>query len=362
MHPDVTKGGDGAGVSGQRSSRLRMILRFTLSILLLVAIFAGAIPRFASYSDALRNMAHVSPTWWVLVALMTVCAQVGGVWVYQAALPGLRFFDGLTEIETTSAIASTVPGGGAVAIGMTYRMFTSFGFGDVPISAAIMVTGIWNLGAKFSLPIVAVALLAVTTHPPAVVTATAVLGVIVMAAAGVGLWFVLRSERMARSVGSTADRLVNRVRRRRRPRQSNDNRIERALADFRSRVTDIVRLRGWRLTAVTLADQAFMIVLVLFIVRAVGISPGRVGFAAVLTSFALARFAGAVPITPGGLGTLDSAFIGTLAAFGAKTPQALAADLLWRACTYLLPIILGTVTYLLWIRREASRRQVPSVP
>jgi uncharacterized protein (TIRG00374 family) len=70
----------------------------------------------------------------------------------------------------------------------------------------------------------------------------------------------------------------------------------------------------------------------------------------VLLSFAVARLAGAIPVTPGGLGTVDAAFIGMLTAFGASSSDALAADLVWRATTYVPPIVIGIVTYLLWKR------------
>jgi uncharacterized membrane protein YbhN (UPF0104 family) len=47
---------------------------------------------------------------------------------------------------------------------------------------------------------------------------------------------------------------------------------------------------------------------------------------------------------------VDAAFTGMLIASGATANQALAADLVWRATTYLLPIFLGIVTYVLWRR------------
>jgi uncharacterized membrane protein YbhN (UPF0104 family) len=52
------------------------------------------------------------------------------------------------------------------------------------------------------------------------------------------------------------------------------------------------------------------------------------------------------------MGTIDSAFIGMLAAFGTSASRALAADVVWRLATYLAPILLGILTYLIWIRRE----------
>lgn len=59
------------------------------------------------------------------------------------------------------------------------------------------------------------------------------------------------------------------------------------------------------------------------------------------------------PSLGGSPGTVDAAFTGVLTAFGAKSSQALAADLIWRLTTYFLPILLGIVTYVVWMRREA---------
>jgi hypothetical protein len=94
------------------------------------------------------------------------------------------------------------------------------------------------------------------------------------------------------------------------------------------------------------------LVLVIVMVRTVGIASGQVSFAAVLTAFAAARLVGGLSITPGGLGRFDATFAGMLTAFGAKSSQALAVDLIWRLTTYFFPILLGIVTYIIWIRRE----------
>jgi uncharacterized protein (TIRG00374 family) len=94
----------------------------------------------------------------------------------------------------------------------------------------------------------------------------------------------------------------------------------------------------------------------------VGITAGRVTFVAVFTSFAVARLAGAIPVTPGGLGTVDAAFVSLMTAFGASSSRALAADLIWRVTVYFLPIIPGLVTYVLWLRRHDRdvRRAAPA--
>ncbi len=299
-------------------------------------------------------MTHLQAGWWAAIAGVALINQISGVWPYQAALPGLRFWDGFLEIETTGAIANTVPAGGAVAIGMTYKMFSSYGYSAVDISTAIIVTGIWNFAVKLGLPIAAVALLALTTHPTARVFDAAVAGIAAIIVVGVAVWLLFRFTAGTHWLVRRADRLVNWVRHL--VGKPPTDRVERSLSDFKSQTTDIVRRRGWMLTGTTLANQLVGFALVLIIVRAVGITTGQVTYIAVFTSFAVARLAGAIPITPGGLGTLDAAFLSLMTAFGASSSRALAADLIWRLVVYFLPIIPGVVTYIIWLpRRDGAR-------
>jgi len=336
----------------------RKVLSAIASFALLVLIFVGVIPKFTSYSDTWSHMAGLGTWWWVAIAVAATVNQISIVWPYQAVLPGLRFRHGFLETETTSAISSTVPAGGAVAIGMTYKMFSSFGFSDLSISTVVVVTGVWNLGAKLALPVVAVTLLAVTAHPPRGALAAAAVGVVVLIVAGVALWLVFRSESSARWLGHLADHLVNWVLHF--FHKVEGDRAEKAVLHFRSQTLETARSRGWLLTWAVLANQLTLLVLVLIGVRAVGITSAQVGFAAVLTSFAVARLAGAVPITPGGLGTIDAAFVAMLTTFGTNASHALAADFIWRLTTFLPPLVLGVVSYLIWLRREERILKLPA--
>ena len=332
------------------TKRRHKVLGGAASLVLLVVILVEVVPKFASYSRAWAAMSHLNTWWWAAIAGVALVNQVSGVWPYQAALPGLRFWDGFLEIETTGAIANTVPAGGAVAIGMTYKMFSSFSFSPVDISTAVVATGLWNFAAKLGLPVAAVALLAITAHPTARVLDAAIAGIVAMVVAGVALWLVFRFATGGRRLGRLADRVINWVRHL--FGKPPTDRIERSLSDFKDQTTETLRRRGWLLTWTTLANQLVGFLLLLIIVRAVGITAGQVTYIAVFTSFALARLAGAIPITPGGLGTLDAAFISLMTAFGASSSRALAADLIWRLMVYLLPIIPGIATYVIWLRRR----------
>ena len=326
----------------------RRIAGALVSLALILLIFLGVIPQFASYQSAWAAIQNMSPGWWVAIVAAATLNQVSFVWPYQAVLPHLRFSHGFMETQASTAVSETVPAGGAVAIGLTFRMFGSFGFSNVAITTAVATTGIWNLAFKFGLPIVAVVLVAVTGQTTGGAVGAALAGVVVIAVCGVTLWLVFRDADSARWVGRLGDRILNWLLHFFGKPKSDG--VERAVLHFRGQTTDMVHQRGWLLTAAVLASQLAVFVLVLFCTRAVGIPAGQVSFLAVLLSFAVARLAGAIPVTPGGLGTVDAAFIGMLTAFGASSSDALAADLVWRATTYVPPIVIGIVTYLLWKR------------
>ena len=49
-------------------------------------------------------------------------------WANMAALPGLKLGHAAVVTQTTTSIANTLPGGGAIAIGLTYSILHSWGF------------------------------------------------------------------------------------------------------------------------------------------------------------------------------------------------------------------------------------------
>jgi putative heme transporter len=339
-------------------ARWHKILGVGASFVLLIFILVGVIPRFASYSGAWADLTQLNVWWWVAIAVAAAINQISGVWPYQAALPGLRTQDGFVLIETSAAISNTVPAGGAVAIGMTYRMLSSFGFSGVDISTAVITTGIWNVAAKLGLPLAAVGLLSITSHSTATVRGAALAGVVALLIAAALLWVLFRSASGAQRIGRLTDRAVNRVGGIfRRPAT---DRVERSIVGFKTQTVRTMHSRGWLLTWTTLANQLAGFLLVLIIVRAIGIRSGEVTLIAVFTSFAIARLAGAIPVTPGGLGTLDATFVSLMTTFGTSSSRALAVDLVWRLMVYFLPILPGIVTYLIWIRTlgGSARRHV----
>ena len=80
-----------------------------------------------------------------------------------------------------------------------------------------------------------------------------------------------------------------------------------------------------------------------------------------LAAFAFVRLLTVLPVTPGGLGVTELGLVGVLAdgAGHQVTVQVIAAVLLFRALTYLLPIPLGAIAWLTWQHAPGLIRSSP---
>jgi uncharacterized protein (TIRG00374 family) len=91
-------------------------------------------------------------------------------------------------------------------------------------------------------------------------------------------------------------------------------------------------------------------------VRAFGHTLGPDGL---LVPYGIAAVLAALPITPGGLGVVEASLIPALVGFSTPRGVAILGVLAWRAITFLLPIPIGGISYLLLLQRQ--RRAAPAV-
>jgi uncharacterized protein (TIRG00374 family) len=159
------------------------------------------------------------------------------------------------------------------------------------------------------------------------------------------LWLILRSEASARRIGDLGNRLLGPINRRRA--QPLDA-VGMSL-DLRNSTSDVV-LGRWRWVTVSnyLVVVAQFAVLWFSIRGVLGDQPTTLTLAGAFAAFAISRMASMIPVTPGGLGTVDAALIALLTTFGLTNEQAVAATLVWRACSWVPQVCLGVVTFLYW--------------
>src|SRR3954452_1841326 len=198
---------DPAPPERQQRPLWRRVLGPAFSVALLVAVFVWFLPKFTSITDVWTSVLSMS---WVQVAVLLVAA-VWNLATYQfvvlSTMPGLTFRQAFVSTETTTAVSNTVIGGAAISLGLTYAMNTSWGFSRSRTSVALLVSGLWNNFAKLGLPVLAVAVLALSAPPsPGRITAgLAGLGALVVAVVLLGA--LLRSRESAARIGITAGRI-----------------------------------------------------------------------------------------------------------------------------------------------------------
>jgi uncharacterized protein (TIRG00374 family) len=336
-----------------------VVVSTAVTVAVLAVVFLGVFPKVADYSQAWASIQQMPTGYVVALVVATVVNLAVYVWPLQAALPGLGYGPGFVVRQTSFAISNAVPAGGAVGLGVQYGMLDSYGIGAAAAASAIAIVSVFNVLATLVMPVLGVlALLAsgVVDGSNLLLAAVAVLavGVTVVAFA-----VVLRSERGARTVGGWADRLANPLTRRLRHGRSLD--LTGKVLDFRSSVVGVMRTRWALVSLSTLLLQLTSWAVLVLALRGLeeGTGTVTVTWNEALAAFSFARVASFIPVTPGGLGTVDAALAALLSGYGASSSQALAADLVWRAATYVPQVVLGALTFLWW-RLTAARRAAQS--
>jgi putative heme transporter len=276
------------------------------------------------------------------------------------ALPGLQVREAAVTNTAGAALSNTVPEGGAVATGLNYAMLRSWGFTLGDTTSEVLVTGTWSQMTKYILLAIGLVVVVLQGWGPAGLDWVALGLVVLVAVAIVLLTLILRRESFAARLGAWCDRVVARMRRR--LRRIPDPGLAEGLPLFRTQMVRLLRLCWGRLTFSMLVSQ-LMVVLVLGVcVRMQGLDQSTISWAVILVAWGLVTFASLLIPTPGGLGVAEVVLVAVL---GHGLPQSdeaavLAAVLLYRIATFLVPIPIGLVTYLYWRKSTAWREPVNS--
>ncbi len=331
-----------------RPRRGREIFRTAGSVALVAAIFGFALPHFASYRSVWASMQAMTWAQALLVAAAATASMVSTWIMICSVLPSIRLREAAAVNLGSNAVANTLPAGGALAMGVSWAMLSSWGVGTAEYVLYTLVSGIWNVFARLGLPVLALMILATAGRPGAGLIAAAAAGLALLAVMAAGLGFLMHSETFAFRAGRALQlALVTACRVVRRPASFD---VPGSLLGFRDRAGALIAARGWRITAATTASNLTLWLVLLACLRGVGLSQAQVPWQTSLAAFAFVRLLTVLPITPGGLGITELGLIATLAAGAGHqaSAQVTAAVLLYRAVTYLPPIPLGAIACLTW--------------
>lgn len=335
---------------GAPKGATRTIVGAVFTLVVLAVVFVGVIPKFGSYSvavDAIRTMSLVGVG--ALLAAVLVMIFVF-VLPYQAAIPNLAYWPAFVIRQTGFTMSNAVPAGGAFGLAVQFAMLRSYRIPGTVATSGIAITSVWSIFITLALPILGVlaALTTGTVHEAWV--AAAVVGLTVVAGAVMIFWLVLRSDSGARAVGRALAAVAQPVTRR----MKNAPDVEGSVLTFRRETVDVVSAR-WRWISISNLLVPITQFAVLYVsIRAVGGDASNgLTLPSAFAAFSISRLASMIPVTPGGLGTVDAALIALLVTFGLEPSIALAGALVWRCATYLPQVLLGIGTFVWWRARQA---------
>lgn len=328
--------------------RRRRIVRSLVSGGVVIAIFVGALPAFADYKDVAATIADI-PLPWVAVLLVAAVASIAPHWwVLVASMPGLRFPEAGAANLASSAAANTLPGGGAVGVGVSYGMYASWGFSPLEITRGVVVSGVWENAVQLGLPIAALMLLVVSGDASVTLVAWAATGTVFFLVVSIGFTAVLHIDRLARWFGRFLQTSASWLRRlvRKPPVTGWDEELSR----LRRRSLVVIRRRWVQLTISAVVSHLAMFGVLLLTLRLVGVSSREVGWVMVFGTFAFVRLLQVLPITPGGVGLVEVGYAALLTQGLGPTAsaEAVAAVLVFRFLTFVLPILLGLAAWIAW--------------
>ncbi|MFI0943818.1 YbhN family protein [Streptomyces sp. NPDC021020] len=320
-------GPDRATTRVRRPPRVRHPVRWLVSAVLVAAAVALAVGRRHDLVLAAREIAVVRPAPLALAALceaLSLTCLTGLQWQllrWGGARLGLAVTGAV--VVAANAVAGALPGGAAFATAWLYGQLRRRGTSAALAGSALAIAGLMSAAGLFLLLVAGV--LADGTAGPAGLR-TAVLGLaavllLLAAAAAVLPHFALvrrRAWRIWRRAGVRSrrmwafeDELRHLVREVRAARPG----VRPWLAPF------LLALGNWVLDASCLVACAW----------GLGIA---VPWRGVLVAYTLTQMSGALRLTPGGLGIVETSLTALLVFYGLRTDQAIALALLYRILSY----------------------------
>lgn len=346
---EVTDGNQPTAAPIARLDKRKSIIIGVIGLAVIVLIFWKVIPTIGSYEDALTALRGMSWDAIVVIAIAVVVYLAVYGLTFVAATPGLRYWQGQQVNQAAFAISNGVPAGGAVGLAVQYGMLASYRVTPAAATAAITTVGLWSTFVTLGFPILGVLALSAAGADGQAYVTLGVIGLVILAAAVLLLVLVVRSERLAAGLGRAATRILRPVTGR--IGRLKDLDLVPAILSFRGSIHHVVAKRWLPLTAAQCAIFLTQFLILYVTLRGVeGWSNSGTSLLVAFGAFSVAQIGLMIPITPGGVGTVDAFMISLLTANGTSDGAATAADLVWRAGSFVPQIIIGVIALLLWYR------------
>ena len=331
-----------------------LVLKVVVGFALVFAIYQKVLPFIvgAPWAAVVEVVSELTKRQVLLLAVIWFSGLWAHTFVLTAAMPRLTHRRALTLSLTGSAVSNLVPMGGALGIGLNYWMSRTWGFSKPAFTLYTLVTNLWDVMAKLSLPAFALAALLLTgdvTHPQ-----LANLAEITMVLLGVLLLLVLTalsSERAAGLFGRMLTRPIQLVYKLIRSGRRID--LSQSVVEIRQESVGLLRT-GW--VQLSLGMVAYSALQALLLWSSLHMLGTTLTAPEIFAGYALERVLTLAMITPGGTGFVEAGITALLVVgFGGDPITTVAGVLIYRAFTFGLEIPVGGAGLAVWLWRRRGR-------
>jgi uncharacterized membrane protein YbhN (UPF0104 family) len=330
---------------GRRAWAVRLALLGIAGVATFVIVrLVGAID-WAEVWDALGHL-----SWWQPIVLFAVLVarQVLNALPLALYIPGVSAYRATINDQAAILMSTVAPPPSDVALRMA--MFNSWGVPTPKGLAGTVMNTLTFYIVRFAAPAVGFVLLAVTGRPPGA-RWFELLSIAISVTILVSVLFVVRSDGLARRVGTTAAGLARRVRK-----DVDPEAWAEACLGFRRDIAARFR-RGFPRSLVALAGMlAVDLAILTLCLRFVGVDRAEVGLLDIAIAYLFAYPFTIFPFS--GIGIVDALVLAALVEAGGLEIEAasVAALLVWRVFTVAGPVLMGVGALAVW------RRTVPREP
>jgi uncharacterized protein (TIRG00374 family) len=277
--------------------------------------------------------------WWLLGMVACEALSFALLWVVlEIALHTDRTALVATTQLASNAFGRVMPGGGAAAGALQYRMLVRGGLKPGAVAAGLTAQQLLSFAVLAAMPLLSLPAIVGGSAVDRGLVRTALVGVAAFVLVLVATTVVLASDRALGAVARAAQWARNTILRKREPLHGLPGR----LVEQRNAMVKTIG-RNWWLALTAAAGRTFLDYLALLCaLSAVGTTP-RPGL--VLLAYVAAALLGMIPITPGGLGFVEAGLSTMLTLAGVGAADAVLATLAYRLASYWLPIVAGAAAY-----------------
>jgi uncharacterized protein (TIRG00374 family) len=290
------------------------------------------------------QLSHLSP-WWLVAALVAEVASFACAFALQRlVLRTKKWFAVVAAGLAGNAVTNVLPAGDAAGAAVQFRMLATSGIKTDNAAGGMTAASLLGVGGLLALPIFTLPVILGGTPVSPGLVHTALVGLagfVIYTVAGI---IVMATDRPLAVAGRVAQHLWNHFPGQRRKVSGLDQRFLAQRDDIRSTLG-----RNWPKAVVLTAGRiGFDYFCLLGCLRATGTSPRP---SLVLLAYAATGIVALLPLTPGGLGVVEASLSGLLVLAGVRPGDAFVATLAYRLASYWLPLIAGTIAYLLFRHR-----------